>query len=1341
MFDTLSQGFIIRNEGDTQSISISKKPIAKTDNFRTDEAQRELRKVWKYIQIEPSINLSHSYSTTLNYHTGSVLCVSFSPDGNYLASVSEDKQIIIWDLINNKEHFSFNNTSLFFSVIFSPNSNLLATGSSDSTISLWSISEKVIIHTFTSHEGNVTTLSFSPDGNFLASGSSDELIKIWSLSEKALEFTLAGHKNSIFNICFSPDGKFLASGSSDSTIKIWNFDNKNEEFTLIGHNGIVCCVVFSRNGKYLASSSEDNLIKVWDFAEKIEKFTLEGHTNWVNSIAFSPNNELLASGSSDKLIKIWSFAEQKEKCTLAGHTNWVRSVKFSEDGNFLASGSSDSLIKIWKLGEKDQKFSFSEHKNPVKCLKYSPNGMLLACGYENGTINIWNAIENTIKCLLKGHSDSVCSIDFIQQCQYLASGSADSTIKVWSILEEIELFTFIGHKSCVNSVNFSSEGFLASGSSDKLIKIWDFGEKKLKFTLIGHNDIVKSVNFSPDGKFLASGSLDSHIKVWNLAESKEEYTLIGPATWVNSISFSPDGRFLAAGSYDFTIKIWNLADKKVEFALKGHQDAVSCVSFSMDGRYLASGSYDKTIKLWNLPEKCEERTIKGHEGWVNCLSFSPNGEFLASGSDDFSVKIWDFSKEKQKFWFLNRDLPIKNVSLSLSGQYLAFEGNDKEIAIWDLYEKNEICKIFGINERVETMDFNLDTKIIYIKTYSGVKGYSMNNGIEVSIESLIGNTKKSSKNLFDPITCTTSYYQNYFKTIENFYHLTTKSFEKLNSLNATFTNLNFSIAHMMSMLGNEITIEKFINSKKLIISTDIFGHGPAYYSIKSHNQKVTDLLISYMSDLLEDEPNSYNSYLSLKTLEHDLVDLLKNASSYIDKLLSWTFIQQDKSVCFNSPLTSLPIVKISDYHLSYISDFSNSQGTSLPLIIKQIPFRLPLSTGTSSSLQLLSAITECRNKDIYRTSLIQQLTTYKWNRILLLVYLITFLIWGNIIALSIYISTKSYIFGSIAFLINIMLIFWEAMQFSITGLAYFRSISNILDLLRFYLTAVYGFFTIFDIQNTTLLWTMMTLNLIKGFSGFKAFGNTRYYIKLLEMCIIRMKDFLIIFIYATISLGIMNAISSQEDLTTYQSIWSSPFGIIVGKTDPFYETNNIQIITYILAVTTNMIIMLNMIISILGDVFDEFQLDAEIFDYSEMAEVVYEIEQIMTFMNNIEEFKYLHICMHAYENTDNGWKGKMIDIRDFIKGTFFNYYIKPLFEENKEMIRMNDEKVEKGFKDIKEEVEKIFNNVDEKVDKMNERVVGMQDKMEEFKSKVEEVEGKVDRIHGNIEMILALLTK
>ena len=65
-------------------------------------------------------------------------------------------------------------------VSFSPDGEIIATASLDNTVKLWN-SNGILLRTLTGHTGAVTEVSFSPDGTFLVSASHDQTAILWNV--------------------------------------------------------------------------------------------------------------------------------------------------------------------------------------------------------------------------------------------------------------------------------------------------------------------------------------------------------------------------------------------------------------------------------------------------------------------------------------------------------------------------------------------------------------------------------------------------------------------------------------------------------------------------------------------------------------------------------------------------------------------------------------------------------------------------------------------------------------------------------------------------------------------------------------------------------------------------------------------------------------------------------------------------------------------------------------------------------------------------------------------------------------------------------------------------------
>ncbi|MDZ8222587.1 eIF2A-related protein [Nostoc sp. ChiVER01] len=566
-------------------------------------------------------------------HTDIVWGLSFSPNGQVIASGGRDSILKLWSsngrlLKNIKVHSAITNLN------FSPDGQMIATASLDGIVKLWS-SNGVLLQTLRGHSNSVYDVGFSPDGKTLVSASRDKTLKIWSRNGSVLK-TLRGHSSIVNSVSFSPDGKTIASASDDKTVKLWSTDGTLLK-TLRGHSEAVMDVSFSPDGKTIASASRDKTVKLWNRYGKFLQ-TLQGHTNIVWDVNFSPNSQIIASSGGDGLVKLWS-RDGNELISLK-HNDDVTTVRFSPDGQMLASASFDKTVKVWSVDNSLK--TLRGHSKRINSVSFNPDSKTLATASNDQTVKLWNR-NGTLLKTLNGHSGSVSSVIFSPDGYTIATASKDKTVKLWNH-EGTLLKTLNGHSSWVNMVRFSADGqTIASASNDKTIKLWRRNGTILK-TLAGHSDIVNSVSFSPDGKIIASASDDKTIKLW-----KNDGTLLKTLqahSKVISVSFSPNGQVFASANLENTVQLWT-HDGILLKTLIGHNDTVNSVSFSPDSKMLVSGSWDKTVRLWGIDGSLLY-IFTGHKNGILDVSFSPDGKTIASASVDNTVILrnLDFNLDK-----------------------------------------------------------------------------------------------------------------------------------------------------------------------------------------------------------------------------------------------------------------------------------------------------------------------------------------------------------------------------------------------------------------------------------------------------------------------------------------------------------------------------------------------------------------------------------------------------------------------------------------------------------------------------------------------------------------------
>ncbi|MES1023443.1 NB-ARC domain-containing protein [Gloeocapsa sp. BRSZ] len=586
------------------------------------------------------VNLQYADLTNSAFseNFGCILAMTYSPDGEIIATAGEAGQIRLWRVADMKPILTWKgHIRWILAVSFSPDGTILATGSDDRTVKLWDAHTGELLQTLQGHASWVWSLAFSPDGTILATGSDDRTVKLWDITTGQVLQSFQGHTNRVESVNFNPQGTILASGSNDGSIRLWNVTS-GQAIQLTESAQPVRAIAFSVDGAFLASGGDDGNVTLWDLTSG-NCLRLQGHTYLVQSLAFSPDRQTLASGSHDKTIKLWDLTTGQCTKTLQGHASRVWAIAFSPDGQTLASGSDDRLLKLWDVETGKALKTLWGYTNLVRVVVFSPDGSLLATGSSDRTVRLWDIHTGKVVKAFQGHTRGILSTAFSHNGQILASAS--EKINLWNVATGKLIRTLQGHTNWVWSVAFhSQDNILASASGDHTVKLWNVATGRCLRTLVGHTNWVWSVAFHPQGRILASSG-DVTVRLWDVVTGECIKVLQGHTNGVWSVAFHPQGKILASASDDYTVKLWDVDTGACLQTLQEHTNGVWSVAFSPDGNLLASASDDKTLKLWEVSTgKCLQ-TFQGHSDRVTSVSFHPQGNLLASGEQEEKIKLWD----------------------------------------------------------------------------------------------------------------------------------------------------------------------------------------------------------------------------------------------------------------------------------------------------------------------------------------------------------------------------------------------------------------------------------------------------------------------------------------------------------------------------------------------------------------------------------------------------------------------------------------------------------------------------------------------------------------------------
>jgi len=500
--------------------------------------------------------LTGSQTAVLSGHTDSIRSLTYSLDGTFLVSGSNDKTIKLWDVQTGGIIKTLcGHTDQVVSVAISADNTMIASASYDRTISLWNIKTGscCIIEKDGHH---YSTVAFSPTNLQLLFSSCEDTMQQWDINGHKIGSPILGNHDA-----FSPDGTQFVSHKW-GTVTIRNTDSKIPvvEFKLFASAVKHCC--FSPNGQFIAAAA-DCTIHLWDITGSdpylIQTFT--GHKHAIASLVFSSPYNLI-SASHDKSIKFWQIGASSVDPVLPDSNSSsltlapIIYVGLQARNGLAFSVEEEGMVKTWDILAGCYKESY---KSQIGFTSYADiqliGDRMTIVWQEVGEpeINVWDAE--------KGKLQTIHTLKAARGLRMIGDGSrvlqlCEDSIRVWD--------TWTGesvYEERLERDNGSFDPLQMDGSKvlvrfgESSVQGWDFGAP-------GSTPIQFSETSSGKPHFniidVREWSNGSPVRIEDSVTGKEVFQLYGRYADPSAIQW--DGLYLIAGYETGEVLIFYFGD-------------------------------------------------------------------------------------------------------------------------------------------------------------------------------------------------------------------------------------------------------------------------------------------------------------------------------------------------------------------------------------------------------------------------------------------------------------------------------------------------------------------------------------------------------------------------------------------------------------------------------------------------------------------------------------------------------------------------------------------------------------------------------------------------------------
>ncbi len=247
-------------------------------------------------------------------------------------------------------------------------------------------------------------------------------------------------------------------------------------------------------------------------------------------------------------------------------------------------------------------------------------------------------------------------------------------------------------KTLVGAVRFHWQcegGKVTREVKETHIVAWDASTGKEIWKRLAGSEEVNTLVYSADGKTITV--VDRAGVGFRDAATGRELRRWPSKDPLFSARYSPDRAWLATGSKG-AILLWEVATGKVRRRLAVPGEAIKAVAFSRDGKRLAGGG-DKTIRFWDPLTGKAHGDCSAFPSPVEAVAFSADGKTLFSGHEqENAVRRWDVASRRPSGALGGPVEPVRMLSFSRDSRKLLASAKGEAFHLWEA-ETGKPCPV------------------------------------------------------------------------------------------------------------------------------------------------------------------------------------------------------------------------------------------------------------------------------------------------------------------------------------------------------------------------------------------------------------------------------------------------------------------------------------------------------------------------------------------------------------------------------------------------------------------------------------------------------------------------